>query len=194
MKDVDAESSEHGRIFFERSSLRARICQIPVLLPGLFAVAIIAWLSIWLTEYVDTSLMGFAKPPISAVMVAILIGMLVSNAVSLPDWLRPGVQFAVKKILRLGIILLGIRLSISDFVQLGTLGVPIVVFGYAPGKWTTIGDELRRRDQDCCFGIEVSERMPCCSARATAWAREWAPSRARISLTYHDTVLADRQS
>jgi uncharacterized integral membrane protein (TIGR00698 family) len=38
----------------------------------------------------------------------------------------PGLTFAVKIVLRIGIILLGIRLSVVEIVRLGSVGVPIV--------------------------------------------------------------------
>ena len=44
-------------------------------------------------------------------MMAILLGILVNNLFKLPEALRPGIKFAVVRILRLGIVLLGIRLS-----------------------------------------------------------------------------------
>ncbi|GAB4438434.1 MAG: YeiH family protein [Anaerolineae bacterium] len=97
------------------------------LIPGLAATALLAWVSIWLSEYVGTALMGFKKSPISAVMMAIILGMLIGNVVTLPAALRPGLQFSMKKLLRLGIILLGIRLSVLSVFKLGALGVPVVV-------------------------------------------------------------------
>ena len=67
------------------------------------------------------------KPsPISGIMVAILLGMAVANTVAVPRLFRPGLDFAMKKVLRLGIILVGIRLSAFDVVALGALAVPVV--------------------------------------------------------------------
>lgn len=95
-------------------------------LPGLAATAVLAAASIWLAEFIGVELMGFDSSPISAVMVAILLGMVVGNLLALPDALRPGLRFATKRVLRLGIILLGIRLSIVSAFKLGALGIPIV--------------------------------------------------------------------
>ena len=52
---------------------------------------------------------------------------IVNNVLPLPSILRPGLTFAVKKLLRLGIMMLGIRLSFFDALKLGLTGVPIVV-------------------------------------------------------------------
>jgi len=111
----------------EQNLLGVKIDQVPLLLPGLLAAALLAWLSIWLSKYVGVIVMGFQKTPISAVTTAILLGLIIGNVISLPAWLKPGFKFAVKKVLRLGIIMLGVRLSIFDVFKLGALGVPIVL-------------------------------------------------------------------
>jgi uncharacterized integral membrane protein (TIGR00698 family) len=72
--------------------------------------------------------MGFEKSPVSPVIVALILGLVIRSTVSLPKSIDPGLKFSVKKILRLGIILLGIRLTIFDVFKLGVFGVPIVVF------------------------------------------------------------------
>jgi uncharacterized integral membrane protein (TIGR00698 family) len=111
----------------EKNLLGVTVDQVPRLLPGLLVAAFLAWSSVRLSDYIGVTLMGFTKSPISAVMVAILLGLLIGNMVALPKILKPGFTFAVKKVLRLGIVLLGIRLSIFSVLQLGVLGVPIVL-------------------------------------------------------------------
>ena len=99
---------------------------IPKLFPGILAVSILTWISIWVSDFIGTQWMGFEKSPISPVMLAIIIGLLVGVVIKMPKILTPGLSFAVKKILRLGIILLGIRLTVFDVFKLGVFGVPIV--------------------------------------------------------------------
>jgi uncharacterized integral membrane protein (TIGR00698 family) len=64
--------------------------------------------------------------PVSGIMVAILLGMALANTVGVSRVFVPGLGFAMKKMLRLGIILVGIRLSAYDVVALGALAVPVV--------------------------------------------------------------------
>lgn len=97
------------------------------LIPGLVATGLLAWASIWVSEYIGTAVMGFEKSPISAVMMAIILGMLIGNIVPMPAILKPGLKFSMKTVLRLGIILLGIRLSLLSVFKLGALGIPIVM-------------------------------------------------------------------
>jgi uncharacterized integral membrane protein (TIGR00698 family) len=64
--------------------------------------------------------------PISGISMAILLGLLAANTVGAAPVLKPGLQFAVKRMLRLGIIFVGIRLSFYDVLKLGAWGVPVV--------------------------------------------------------------------
>ena len=64
--------------------------------------------------------------PISSISVSILIGLVAANTLGTAAVFRPGLAFAVKRILRLGIILVGIKLSFFDVVKLGAWGVPVV--------------------------------------------------------------------
>lgn len=111
----------------EKNILGVRVDRVPSLLPGLVAACLLAWLSIVLAEYAGTNLMGFDKSPVSPVMLSILLGLIIGALVPMPAVLVPGLTFVVKKVLRLGIILLGIRLTIFDVFRLGALGVPIVL-------------------------------------------------------------------
>jgi uncharacterized integral membrane protein (TIGR00698 family) len=134
----------------ERNLLGVPLTQAPWLLPGLFAVGLLAWFSLWLSEYIGITLLGFDKTPVSAVMLAILLGLIVGAVLRLPRVFEPGLKFSVKKILRLGIILLGIRLTIFDVVKLGVYGVPIVVlcmlsalfFTTYSSKWLDLPERL----------------------------------------------------
>jgi uncharacterized integral membrane protein (TIGR00698 family) len=111
----------------EKNLLGVPATDIPKLIPGVIVVTLLAWFSIWLSKYIGITLLGFDKTPVSPVMLAILLGLIISALVPMPKSLKPGLSFAVKKILRLGIILLGIRLTIFAVFALGAYGVPIVV-------------------------------------------------------------------
>jgi uncharacterized integral membrane protein (TIGR00698 family) len=65
--------------------------------------------------------------PISAMTCSVLIGLTLGNSVGVRSIFRPGVDFSVKKLLRLGIILVGLRLSLLDVMRLGIWGIPVVM-------------------------------------------------------------------
>jgi uncharacterized integral membrane protein (TIGR00698 family) len=127
MGSTKAANSTRHITGWEKNLIGWKIDEIPLLLPGLVLAAGLAWLSIWLSEYIGVTLLGFDKSPVSAVIVVLLLGLGLGNLLSLPKGLESGFTFAIKKVLRLGIILLGIRLSIFDVFRLGAIGVPIVL-------------------------------------------------------------------
>lgn len=56
---------------------------------------------------------------LEALTIAIIIGMLVRNTLSLPEFLNPGIKFALKKLLIYGIVLLGFKLNFDAIMSLG---------------------------------------------------------------------------
>ena len=60
----------------------------------------------------------FAEISLSPMIIGIVLGMVYANSLRmhLPDTWVPGIQFCSKKILRLGIILYGFRLTFQDVV------------------------------------------------------------------------------
>jgi uncharacterized integral membrane protein (TIGR00698 family) len=97
------------------------------ILPGLITTALLAWVSMKASGFIGIKLMGFEKSPVSSVMIAVILGILIRNIFTLPKLLKPGIKFSVKKLLKLGIIFLGIRLSIPDILKVGLRGLPIII-------------------------------------------------------------------
>lgn len=63
---------------------------------------------------------------LSPMILATLIGMALHNIFGTPAWAKPGVTFSLKRVLRLGIILLGLQLMASQVVQVGFAGVGVI--------------------------------------------------------------------
>lgn len=63
----------------------------------------------------------------SPMIIGIILGMLYANSLRnhLPETWVPGIQFCSKKLLRLGIILYGFRLTFQDVMAVGTAGIVI---------------------------------------------------------------------
>ncbi|AIY90543.1 YeiH family protein [Geoglobus acetivorans] len=64
---------------------------------------------------------------ISPLILAIVIGMVFRNVTGLPERFRAGAEFSLKRILRLAIILLGLKLSISEIAHIGGRGLIVVI-------------------------------------------------------------------
>ena len=96
-------------------------------LPGLILAFILAVAGQFLSDFIGKDLMGLPKSPISAIMMAILLGILIRNTITLPDTFQPGIRFGLVRVLRLGIVLLGIRLSLGEAGAIGLQSLPIII-------------------------------------------------------------------
>ena len=96
----------------DRSMATARM-----ILPGLVLVAVCVMVAFALQHLQDT------VPPLLA---SVLLGAMLSNFGLVPAWAKPGAQFAAKKLLRLGIVLLGTQLAVREVIKLGVPGLAVV--------------------------------------------------------------------
>ena len=94
---------------------------------GLLICAITALSSIQISNYIGIELLNLEKSPISPIIIAIFIGSLLSNTVKNIEKYNSGFTFAIKYLLKLGIIFLGIRLSISDILLYGLQGLLVII-------------------------------------------------------------------
>lgn len=77
-------------------------------------------------------------PAVSPLLAGIVLGIVVANVIAIPPALRPGIAVVAKRVLRLGIILLGLQLSLSDILGLGGAMVAVVVAVVGVGMGATI--------------------------------------------------------
>lgn len=94
-------------------------------LPGLIAAGAVTLLAVAVNRLV---------PQVSTLLVAVIAGMLLGNAANLaPELdptisrLRPGLAIAAKRMLRLGVVFLGARLSLGQVVELGAPALLLVI-------------------------------------------------------------------
>jgi len=90
----------------------------------------------YIADWFGVSILGFAKSPVSAIMMAIILGMLVANTIRLPESIQPGLKFCASGVLRVGIMLLGIRLSLTGAGQFTLVALPFVIAAIAIGLFT----------------------------------------------------------
>jgi uncharacterized integral membrane protein (TIGR00698 family) len=94
--------------------------------PGLALAFLLALLGSFLADQLSAAL-GLGAGAVSGIMVAILLGLAVGNIVKLPAAFKDGVSFAVRRVLRLGIVLLGLRLSIAEVGTIGLKALPVIL-------------------------------------------------------------------
>lgn len=104
----------------------------PELAPGIAAAVVLAF------GARELSLLA----PVSSLTIAVLAGMILGNLPISLDRLRPGLSFAGKHILRLGVVALGMRLSVG---QIGELGLPVILTIMATVTATFFGTQALGR-------------------------------------------------
>ncbi len=104
----------------------ALFAQLGDVLPGLALALSIAAIGGVVAEAFSDGL-GFSGAPLSPILVAILLGLLIRNTIGLPGIFEPGLALALKRLLRIGVALLGIRLSLAAAGTIGLVALPIVI-------------------------------------------------------------------
>lgn len=105
---------------------------------GIVLAAAISYAAGHVADWFGESVLGFAKSPVSAIMMAIILGMIVANTIRLPAGLASGLKFCSSTILRVGIMLLGIRLSLLEAGRFTLVALPFVIMAIAIGL-TVVG-------------------------------------------------------
>ena len=96
--------------------------------PGIVLALVFCLFSQGINNVLAIEIFGTEKSPISTVLIAILLGILMGNAFTPRPGMMIGLDFTQQYILKLGIIFLGIRLSFADFIKFGSVAIPLVIF------------------------------------------------------------------
>ena len=86
---------------------------------GVVAVATIA------SSFLQYSL-SLVQNPISPILLAIVLGIALRSSINLSKSFNPGIKFGMSSLLRFGIILMGIRLSILSVMKISVVAVGMV--------------------------------------------------------------------
>lgn len=111
--------------------------EIRKILPGIILALIVAIAGIMIKSSAD-ALFPMLGRSLSEILLTILLGLLVGNLLKLPNTYSPGLKFCSARFLRLGIILMGIRLSLTSAGKIGMLSLCIVTCCIAAGILLTI--------------------------------------------------------
>lgn len=97
------------------------------ILPGVSLCLLIAMLSARLSLFIGERMLGYSPSPVSPGMIALLLGIVLGNLPKIPAAINAGVSFSAKRILRLGVVLIGIRMSVYEVIAIGMVALPLVV-------------------------------------------------------------------
>lgn len=112
-------------------------------IPGLILCFIVMFFGIYLADLIGVLIIKLnllpkgSGSPVSGIFVAILIGIVIRNTIGLHSKLFSGVAFSLKYALRGGIILLGLRLSLTEALKLGAWGLPLIIACISSGLLVT---------------------------------------------------------
>lgn len=90
------------------------------MLHGVLLIALFACAAFYIGDFQPIKDLSF-----SPMVIGIILGMLYANSLrnNLPETWVPGIKFCSKRILRIGIILYGFRLTFQDIVNVGVAGI-----------------------------------------------------------------------
>lgn len=109
------------------------------LAPGLLLAVLLALLGQSVSDGASGGLFGASPIPISPILVAIVGGLVVRNTLGLPAVFERGLQLCVTRVLRIGVALLGIQLSLVSVGEIGLVALPVVVVCIASALWVVRG-------------------------------------------------------
>ncbi len=110
--------------------------KVLTVIPGALTAIAVMLLSLLAAKYLGEffkAQLNLHQSPVSTFLLAIILGMLLRNIIKFPKIFEPGFKFCVAKLLRLGIIFLGIRLSILAIAKIGLVAVIVVVICITSG-------------------------------------------------------------
>ena len=136
MKQSDRQPTYQSERLDEQSSkpsVRAEM-RLAALFPGIGLAVIVSIGGTLLARFLGQTVLGFETSPISGIALAVILGMLVRNGALEGErgrryWERfqPGIRFCTKTVLRIGIVLLGIRLTLAGIAAIGFVSLPIIL-------------------------------------------------------------------
>jgi uncharacterized integral membrane protein (TIGR00698 family) len=97
-------------------------------LPGVGLALGLAWVGYKFSEAIGQRL-HFApgKSPVSPITLAVILGLIIRNSVGVPKSYEQGLRLCIKTVLRLGIVILGLTLSVKAIGRDVLAGLPVVV-------------------------------------------------------------------
>ena len=107
--------------------MSSKLLHIKRIFPGVTLALIFFLFSQGINNVLAIEIFGTPKSPISTVLIAILLGILMGNAFTPRPGMMVGLDFTQQYILKLGIIFLGIRLSFEEFIKFGSIAIPLII-------------------------------------------------------------------
>ena len=95
--------------------------------PGVLVAIVLAVLAKSMSDSIAQGAIGLPKIPLSPVLYAVLIGMLWRNTLGVPAWTSDGLNWAMHRLLRTGIALVGLRLTLAGASAIALTALPVAL-------------------------------------------------------------------
>jgi len=91
----------------------------PPRFPGLLLATAIAAIAVYVHSlpFAPFTVGEEGRHPIDTMLIAIVIGIAIRNLLPMPEWLRPGIKYSVKKVLPFAIVLMGAKLDFFEVLR-----------------------------------------------------------------------------
>jgi len=96
-------------------------------IPGVLVAVVLAVLAKSMSDSIAQGAVGLPKIPLSPVLYAVLIGMLWRNTLGVPAWTSDGLNWAMHRLLRTGIALVGLRLTLAGASAIAMTALPVAL-------------------------------------------------------------------
>jgi uncharacterized integral membrane protein (TIGR00698 family) len=95
-------------------------------LPGVALAGLLAFAAVAGSDWIGMAWLGTSQSPVPPALLAVGLGLAIRNAIGLPAAYDAGLRFCVQRVLRFGVALLGLRLSLAAVGGIGLHALPIV--------------------------------------------------------------------
>jgi uncharacterized integral membrane protein (TIGR00698 family) len=96
-------------------------------IPGLLIAILLALVARAMAQQLAHGVIGLPKFPLSPVMCAVLLGMLWRNSIGVPGWATAGLNWTMHRLLRVGIALVGLRLTLGGATAIAATALPVAL-------------------------------------------------------------------
>ncbi len=95
--------------------------------PGVLVAILLAVVARAVAQQLAQGSIGLPKFPLSPVMCAVLLGMLWRNSIGVPVWATAGLNWTMHRLLRVGIALVGLRLTLGGATAIAATALPVAL-------------------------------------------------------------------
>ena len=100
---------------------------VRLVIPGILVAVGLALLANFVADSVSDGIAGLPKIPSSPVLCAVLLGMLWRNTIGVPASCQEGLNLAMHGLLRTGIALVGLKLTLSGATAIAETALPVAI-------------------------------------------------------------------